>query len=172
MTSFLVTWFLNVHILRNLPKAISLQSFNAVNCLGQVLQRDYKNTMMTSLWHHFILLGFEIPHFVKLIISYQPAKFQIPQLSESNFTEVGIRHPKDHYDVIMTSLHNVWFSKLHTWWNLIEAVSLVSFIGLGCLDQLLWAVVDNTPQTYTLSKSPVLIGLMWSDLWAKTFWNW
>ena len=40
---------------------------------------------------------------VKLIISYQPAKFQIPQLSESNFTEAGIRHPKKplgrHYDV-------------------------------------------------------------------------
>ena len=31
---------------------------------------------------------------MKLIISYQATKFQIPPLSESNFTEVGIRHPK------------------------------------------------------------------------------
>ena len=52
---------LNLHILRNLPKAISLQSFNAVDCLGQVLQRDYKNddVIMT----HFIFLGFEISTF-------------------------------------------------------------------------------------------------------------
>ena len=42
--SFLVTWFSNFHILWNLPKAISLQSFSAVNCLGQVLQRNYKKT--------------------------------------------------------------------------------------------------------------------------------
>ena len=89
MTSFLVTWFSNFHILWNLPKAIRIQSFNAVDCLGQVLQRDYKNNYnddvikMTIFWETN-----------KLIIMYQPAKFQIPQLSESNFTEVGIRHPK------------------------------------------------------------------------------
>ena len=50
MKSFLVPWFSNLHILWNLPKAISLQSFNAVNCLGQVLQRDYRYTMMTSFY--------------------------------------------------------------------------------------------------------------------------
>ena len=48
MTSFLVTWSSNLRIVWNLPKAISLQSFSSVDCLGQVLQRDYKNTMMTS----------------------------------------------------------------------------------------------------------------------------
>ena len=36
----------------------------------------------------------KFPYSVKLIISYEPAKFQIPQLSESNFTEIGIRNPK------------------------------------------------------------------------------
>ena len=41
----------------------------------------------------------KFPYFVKLVISYQPAMFQIPQLSESNFTEVGIRHHKNPYDV-------------------------------------------------------------------------
>ena len=41
---------------------------------------------------------------MKLAISYQPAKFQITQLSESNFPEVFIRHPKrKYYGVIMTS---------------------------------------------------------------------
>ena len=103
MTSFLVTWFSNLHILWNLSRAINLQSFNAVGWLDQVLQRDYikhnEDFIMTS-FHNF---G----------IGYQPAKFQIPQLSKSNFTEVGIRHPKNHYDLIMTSIHNMWFSKLH-----------------------------------------------------------
>ena len=94
MTSFLVTWSSDLHILWNLPKAISLQSFSSVDCLGQVLQRDHKNTMMTSCWPHFILLRFKFQYFVKLVISYQPAKFQTPQLFESNFTEVFIRHPK------------------------------------------------------------------------------
>ena len=42
MMSFLVTRFSNLHILWNLPKAISLKSFNAVDSLGEVLQRDYK----------------------------------------------------------------------------------------------------------------------------------
>ena len=49
MTSFLVTWYSNLHILWNLPKAISLQSFSSGDSMGQVLQRDYQNTMMTSL---------------------------------------------------------------------------------------------------------------------------
>ena len=93
MTSFLVTWFSNLHILWNFPKAIRLQSFNAVDCLDQVLQRDYKN--ISYLWDS------KFPYFVKLVISYQPAKFQMPQLSDSNFKEVGIRHLKK---TIMTSL--------------------------------------------------------------------
>ena len=36
----------------------------------------------------------KFPYFVKLLTGYQAAKFQIPQLSESNFTEVSKRHPK------------------------------------------------------------------------------
>ena len=49
---------------------------------------------------------------MKLVIGFQPAKFQICQLSKSNLTEVGIRHPKHNYDVTMTSINNIWFSKL------------------------------------------------------------
>ena len=48
MTSFLVIWFSNLHILRNLEKNISLLSFNSVGCLWQVLQTDSENTVMTS----------------------------------------------------------------------------------------------------------------------------
>ena len=48
MTLFLVAWSSNLHILWNLPKAISLQKFSSVDCLGQVLQRNHKNTIMTS----------------------------------------------------------------------------------------------------------------------------
>ena len=79
---------------------IDLQSFNVVGCLGRVLQRDLKNTMTTSLFWDS-----KFPYFVKLIIGYQPAKFETSRLSGSNFTEVGIRHQKHNYDVIMTSFH-------------------------------------------------------------------
>ena len=92
MTSFLVTWASNLHILWKLLKAISLQSFSAVGCLDQVLQRDYKkhnnDVIMTSFRDS------KFPYFVKLVISYQAGKFQIPQLSESNFAIVFIGHPK------------------------------------------------------------------------------
>ena len=37
MTSFLATWFSNLHILWNFKQTISLQSFNAAGCLWQVL---------------------------------------------------------------------------------------------------------------------------------------
>ena len=43
-----------------LPKAISLQSFNAVDCLGQVLQRDYKKIDDDFIMTSFIFLEFEI----------------------------------------------------------------------------------------------------------------
>ena len=45
----------------------------------------------------------------------------------------------------MTSLRNIWFSKLHILWNLIEGISFPNFIGLGCLDQILRGPVKNTP---------------------------
>ena len=94
ITSFPATWFSNLHTFWNLPKAISLQSFNALDCLDQVLRRDYKNTMRC---HYEVISYFWDSKFlnvVKLIISYQLAKFQIPQLSESNFTEVSITGSK------------------------------------------------------------------------------
>ena len=43
--------------------------------------------MMTSLRRHFIFYS-KFPYFVTLILSYEPAKFQIPQFSESNVREV------------------------------------------------------------------------------------
>ena len=46
-------------VLWNLPRAISLGSVSAVDCLGQVLQRDYKNTIMTS-FYNFGIRNFHI----------------------------------------------------------------------------------------------------------------
>ena len=46
-------------------------------------------------------------------IGYQLAKFQVAQLSGSNFIEVGIRHEKHHYEVITTSFLKIGFSKFH-----------------------------------------------------------
>ena len=40
MTSFLVKWFSNLHILWNFEWTISLPNFNAVGCLCQVLQTN------------------------------------------------------------------------------------------------------------------------------------
>ena len=38
----------------------------------------------------------------------------------------------------MTSFHNILLSKLHIFYNFIEAIiTLSNFIGLGCLDQIL-----------------------------------
>ena len=63
MTSFLVTWSSNLHILWNLPKSISLQSFSSIDCLGQGFQRDYKkhndDVIMTS-FHTFGIQNFDI----------------------------------------------------------------------------------------------------------------
>ena len=49
----------------------------------------------------------------------------------------------------MTSLHNIWLSKLHISWNLIEGISLPNFISVGCLDQILQGLV----KTYRLTRS-------------------
>ena len=55
------------------------------------LGKHTDDVIMTSLFifgiRHFL-------YFVKLVTGYQAVKFQISQLSESNFTEVGIRHHK------------------------------------------------------------------------------
>ena len=110
---------------------------------------------------------------MKLIISYQPAEFQIPQLSESNFTEVGIRHPKKqllrHYDITSQYLvfKSAHFVELH------RSYQPANFIGLGFLDQILrgWWKTPLPPQIYTLSKSLVLVGLrrLRSDLLNSKF---
>ena len=57
MMSFLVTWFSNLHILRNLSKTISLQSFNAVgSSFIEGLQKRNDDVIITS----FHILEFEI----------------------------------------------------------------------------------------------------------------
>ena len=54
-----------------LTKGYQPASFNVVECLGQVLQRDYKNNddVISYFWDS------KFPYSVKLIFSYQPAKF-------------------------------------------------------------------------------------------------
>ena len=102
----------------------------------------WKNTMMTSSWCHFKFLGFEIciPHETDYRLYISPPSFKSLKslLSGSNFSEVSIRHQRHNYDAIMTSFHNTGFSKLHILLNITQAISLVRFIGLGCLDQILW----------------------------------
>ena len=71
--------------------------------------------------------------------------------------------PKPNFDLYVISFIYTNFEAFNTFSAiftvlLIEAISLPNFIGLGCLDQILRGG-GGTPQTYTLSKSPVLIGL-------------
>ena len=65
MTPFLVIPFSNLHILWNLQEAIRKQSFNAVGCLSQVLERDWQKhndaVVMTSLH----ILGFHDLHIMR-----------------------------------------------------------------------------------------------------------
>ena len=85
--------FSNLLILWNSPQAISLQNFNAVDCLAQVLQRGYKNTMMTSLWRHFIFLGFEISIFCE---------------TDHKLSTCQVSHPS----VIWTKFYRGWYKTL------------------------------------------------------------
>ena len=83
---------------------------------------------------------------------YQPAKFQILQLFESSFTEVFIRHPQN---TIMMSFHNILLSKLHIFYNFIEAIiTLSNFIGLGCLSQILQGGCKTPPSDLHALKKP------------------
>ena len=73
MTSFLV---ISCHMVFKfayfveMTKGYQPAKFNAVDCLGRVLQRDNKNTIMTSIH----MLGLKISIFCETDISYQPAK--------------------------------------------------------------------------------------------------
>ena len=109
MTSFLVTWASNLYILWNLLTAISLQNVNAVGCLDQVLQRDYKNTMITSLWRHFMMLGFEISIFCETGYRLSTCQVSNPSVIWIKFYIGFYRTPQN---TIMTSPHNIWLSKL------------------------------------------------------------
>ena len=64
----------------------------SLNYLNQILQtffiRHPKNHYDVTLKY----LVFKIVHFVELNRRYQPAKFDWPRLSESNFTRVGGTH--------------------------------------------------------------------------------
>ena len=96
---------------------------------------------------------------MNLLISYQSAKFQeVLQLSESNFTEVSIRHPKTplwrHYDV--TSQYLVF--KIAHFVELSRSYQPAKFhLPRLSVSNFMRAGGKHPPQTYTLSKSPVLI---------------
>ena len=105
---------------------------------------------MTSSLRHSIILGFEIR---VIFETNQLAKFQISLLSGSNFTEARIKQQKHHFNIIMTSFHNIALSKLHILLKIIDAISLLSFIVLGYLDQILQRQVDNTPSPTDLTRS-------------------
>ena len=98
---------------------------------------------------------------MKLVTSYQPAYFQIHQLSESNLTEVFITHPTKqllhHYDVTLQYLvfkiaHFVSLNRRHQpvkfHWPRLSGSNLMMAGGK-----------HPPPQTYTLSKGLTLFDM-------------
>ena len=161
MTSFLVTLFSNLHIFVEFSESYQLATFQCCRLSGNVLQRDFKSTLMTSLWRHFMILEFETFIFCETGYKLSTCQVSNPSVIWIKFYRgISLDTPKNHYDVIMTSLHSIWLSKLYILKNVINSISLPNFIGLDCLNQILRGLVENTPsQTYMLSKSPVLIRL-------------
>ena len=86
-----------------LTKGYQSEKFQCCRLSGASFTEGLQNPNDDCIMMSFHIWGFEISIFCET--DYK--------LSESSFTEVGIKHPKKHYDVIMTSLHNIWFSKLH-----------------------------------------------------------
>ena len=60
--------------------------------------------------------------------------------------------------LVMTSFIIVELSNLHILWNIIEAISPVSFNFLGCMDLVLQRG-GISPSAVPGEKSPVLLGL-------------
>ena len=119
MRLFLVTLFSNLHILCNLTWAIRVRSFRAAGCLGQVLQRNWKNTMITSSGRHFIMLQFKI-----FVIGESENRLSVWQVSSLSVVWIKFyggwyKTPKKHHcGVIVTSLLNIGFSKQHILYNI------------------------------------------------------
>ena len=70
----------------------------------------------------------------------------------------------------MTLLHNIWFSKLHILYNLTEAISLPSFIGLGFSGSNFTRGGEKhlSPDLHTLKKpSPYGVKQMKGIAWVK-----
>ena len=93
MTSFLVMWFSNLHIMWNF-NGLSACKVSILQVVFDKFYRQIKKKMTTSSWRHFMFFAFENLSFVKFIIAYQPCRFQISLLSGSNFMEVSVRPPK------------------------------------------------------------------------------
>ena len=85
------------------PKVYQPAKFSAVDCLGQALQRDYKNTMMTSLWRHFIILGFKIFIFCETSYKQSICKVSNPSVIWMKFYRGFYKTPQKwlwrHFDV-------------------------------------------------------------------------
>ena len=139
----------------------------------------YKRITTTLWWHHYDVISWfcdsKFPYFLKLVIRHQPAKFQMPQLSESNCTEVFIGHPKNllwrHYDVSSEYLafKIAYLVELNKKYK-----PLKDFIGVGCLDKILQGLVESTPcpDLHALKKpSPYKVNIQFPESfnWGKSY---
>ena len=144
MTSFLVIRLSNLHIYEKSYQNAKLKGCRlSGSSFTEKLQKHNDDVIMTS-FHTFGIQNFHM--LLKLIISYQTAKFQIPESFESNFIKVSIRKkPKKtisgHYDV--TSQYLIF--KIAHFVELNRNYQPAKFYWSRCRDQLLRGVVENSP---------------------------
>ena len=111
ITLFLVTWLLNLHILWNLPKAISLQSFSTVDCLPV---KFYREITKTQRWRHSDVISWfwdsKFPFFCETGYKISTCQVSNPLVIWIKFYRGFYKAPQQplwrHYDV--TSQHFVF----------------------------------------------------------------
>ena len=98
---------------------------------------------------------FKFAYFVESTKGYQPTRFQFCRLSRSSFTE-GLLKRND--DVMVTSFHTFGIQNFKYFVKLVISYQPTKF-QISKLSNFYEGGGKHPPQTYTLSKSPVLTEL-------------
>ena len=81
-----------------LPDKFEISCLSGSNFM-EVNVRPPQNTIMTTLWRHFLSLSLQISTFLEHDRGYQPSKFQCSRMSRSNLWK-GVNPPPKCYNEI------------------------------------------------------------------------
>ena len=136
-----------------------IYQFQCCKFSGSSFTDGLQNTMMTSLWRHFIILGFKISKLYETGYKLWTCQVLNPSVIWIKFYRDFHRTPQNslwrHYDVTLKYLafkiaHFVKLNERHQPGKFhLPRLSGSNFTRTG----------GSPPKTYMLSKSPVLIGL-------------